>query len=60
LSSRLERIKGVGPKTRTKLLRNFGSLKRLSEASVEELIGLGIPQKTAQTIKISLAKENET
>ena len=35
LSSRLERIKGVGPKTRTKLLRNFGSLKRLSEASVE-------------------------
>lgn len=60
LSSRLERIKGVGPKTRPKLLRNFGSLKRLSEASVEELIGLGIPQKTAQTIKISLAKENET
>lgn len=60
LSSRLERIKGVGPKTRTKLLRNFGSLKRLSEASVEELIGWGIPQKTAQTIKISLAKENET
>ncbi|WP_270624660.1 excinuclease ABC subunit UvrC [Ligilactobacillus ruminis] len=60
LSSRLERIKGVGPKTRTKLLRNFGSLKRLSEASVEELIGLGIPQKTAKTIKISLAKENET
>lgn len=60
LSSRLERIKRVGPKTRTKLLRNFGSLKRLSEASVEELIGLGIPQKTAQTIKISLAKENET
>lgn len=60
LSSRLERIKGVGPKTRTKLLRNFGSLKRLSEASVEELIGLGIHQKTAQTIKISLAKENET
>lgn len=60
LSSRLERIKGVGPKTRTKLLRNFGSLKRLSEASVEELIGLGIPQKTAQTIKISLTKENET
>lgn len=60
LSSRLERIKGVGPKTRTKLLRNFDSLKRLSEASVEELTGLGIPQKTAQTIKISLAKENET
>ncbi|MCI5768798.1 MAG: excinuclease ABC subunit UvrC [Ligilactobacillus ruminis] len=59
LSSRLERIKGVGPKTRTKLLRNFGSLKRLSEASVEELIGLGIPQKTAQTIKISLTKENK-
>lgn len=60
LFSRLERIKGVGPKTRTKLLRNFGSLKRLSEASVEELIGLGIPQKTAQTIKISLTKENKT
>jgi ERCC4-type nuclease len=28
---------GVGPKLKARLLRNFGSLKRVSEASVAEL-----------------------
>ena len=32
-SSKLERIPGVGPKTRIKLLRNYGSLKRIAQAS---------------------------
>lgn len=54
LASRLERIQGVGPKTRIKLLRNYGSLKNISAASVEDLESLDISKKVAQTIKLSL------
>lgn len=54
LSSRLEQIQGVGPKTRIKLLKNFKSLKKIGEASLEELEELGISEKVAQTIKLSL------
>lgn len=54
LSSKLERIPGVGPKTRIKLLRNYGSLKKIAQASLEELQALGISKKVAQTIKLSL------
>lgn len=53
LASRLEKIPGVGPKTRTKLLRNFHSIKRISQASVEEIQKLGISKKVAQTVKLS-------
>lgn len=54
LSSRLEQIQGVGPKTRVKLLKNFKSLKKIGEASLEDLQKLGISEKVAQTIKLSL------
>ena len=36
-TSELTSIPGVGPKLKARLLRNFGSLKRVSEASVAEL-----------------------
>lgn len=58
LASRLERIQGVGPKTRIKLLRNYGSLKNISAASVENLESLGISKKVAQTIKLSLKNQS--
>ena len=58
LASRLERIQGVGPKTRIKLLRNYGSLKNISAASVEDLESLGISKKVAQTIKLSLKNQS--
>ncbi|MBN7275643.1 excinuclease ABC subunit UvrC [Ligilactobacillus pobuzihii] len=54
LSSRLEQIRGVGPKTRIKLLKNFKSIKKISDASLEDLEKLGISKKVAQTIKLSL------
>ena len=57
LASRLERIQGVGPKTRIKL-RNYGSLKNISAASVEDLESLGISKKVAQTIKLSLKNQS--
>ena len=58
LASRLERIQGVGPKTRIKLLRNYGSLKNISAASVEDLESLGISKKVVQTIKLSLKNQS--
>ena len=58
LASRLERIQGVGPKTRIKLLRNYGSLKNISAASVKDLESLGISKKVAQTIKLSLKNQS--
>lgn len=58
LASRLEKIQGVGPKTRIKLLRNYGSLKNISAASVEDLESLGISKKVAQIIKLSLKNQS--
>lgn len=54
LSSRLDLIPGVGPKSRTKLLRKFGSMKKITEAPVNEIQALGISKKVAQMIKLSL------
>jgi len=55
LSSRLDEIPGVGPKTRNKLLRKFGSMTKIAAAPVEEIQKLGIAKNVAQTIKFSLA-----
>ncbi|MGI8783605.1 MAG: excinuclease ABC subunit UvrC, partial [Acidobacteriota bacterium] len=38
ITSMLEQIPGIGPKRKKRLLRNFGSLKRIEEASLAELI----------------------
>lgn len=54
LSSKLDQIDGVGPKTRTKILKQFKSLKKAKEADIEEIKGLGIPAKVAQRIKDEL------
>lgn len=57
LSSRLDSIQGVGPKTRNKLLREYGSLNKISTASIEDLQKHGVSKRVAQTIKISLAAQ---
>lgn len=54
LASKLEMIQGVGPKTRTKLLRQFKTINHIKEASVEDIQKLGISKSVAQAIKISL------
>ena len=59
LSSRLDEIKGVGPRTRTKLLRKYGSVTKIAQAPVEEIHALGINRPTAQLIKVSLQKNAE-
>jgi excinuclease ABC subunit C len=37
LTSELEQVEGIGSKTIAKLLREFGSLERVQQASTEEL-----------------------
>ncbi|MCS8573612.1 excinuclease ABC subunit UvrC [Pediococcus pentosaceus] len=55
LASQLDLIQGVGPKTRNKLLKSFGSLNKIRDANLKEIEELGIPEKVAKTIKVSLS-----
>lgn len=50
LSSILEEIPGVGPKRRQTLLKHFGSVKKIKEATLDELRALNIGDKLATTI----------
>ncbi len=51
LTSDLERLPGVGPTQAKKLLRHFGSLKRVQEAELEALRDVpGLPARTAEGI----------
>lgn len=59
LASRLDEIQGVGPRTRTKLMKAFGSINKIATASVAEIHALGINEKTAQLIKVSLQGQAE-
>ena len=55
-ASRLDQIPGVGPKTRTKLLKQFKSLKNIQKARLEEITRLGISRPVAQRILDDLNK----
>jgi len=56
LTSELDSIPGVGPTLRKKLLRHFGSLKRLKAATAEDIAGVrGIGKAKAATIAAALA-----
>jgi excinuclease ABC subunit C len=48
LQSELDQIHGVGPSTRTRLLRAFGSVKALREARVEEIAQVVGPASAAR------------
>ena len=53
--SALDAVPGVGPKRKRALLRAFGSVKALRNASVEELAAVdGISEQLAQSLKRSL------
>ncbi|HYU21453.1 MAG TPA: excinuclease ABC subunit UvrC [Chloroflexota bacterium] len=55
LRSQLEEVPGVGPTRRRALLRKFGSLKALAEASIEELVAVpGVSRPAAEAIKRAL------
>ena len=55
LASTLEEIPGVGPKRRQALLKHFGNLEAIREATIEELTAVqGITPKIAGQIKACL------
>jgi len=58
LRSELDRVPGVGPKTRGKLLRNLGSLRDVLGATEEQLIEAGATRKQALAIKDSLGDQS--
>ena len=49
-TSELDDIPGVGPKRRQSLLKHFKSLKKIKEASLDELMAAGLPSKVAEAI----------
>lgn len=56
VASALDSIKGIGEKTKTALLKEFKSVKRIQQASVEDIAAIIGPAK-AQTLKEELSKE---
>ena len=50
ITSVLDEIEGVGSKRKQQLLKHFGSVKKIREASEEQLRDAGMTQKLAETI----------
>lgn len=64
VASVLDQLEGVGPKRKQKLLRHFGSVKKIREATPEQLREAGLPEKIAESVaeyfkKEALSKNNE-
>ena len=60
LQSRLDEIRGIGPKRRRKLILHFGSVKRLAEAQAEEISQVpGISYKLAESICTALRGDEQ-
>lgn len=57
ITSELDQIRGIGPKTKELLLKHFKSLKRIKEATVDELTAVVGEKKAAQLIEY--AKESK-
>lgn len=50
ITSVLDRIPGVGPKRKQQMLKHFGSVKKMREATEEDFIEAGIPKSLAASI----------
>ncbi len=49
-SSKLDGIDGLGPKRKRRLLKAFKSIKKIQEATHEELVAAGMPKQVAENI----------
>lgn len=49
-SSQLDDIEGLGPKRKQKLLKHFKSIKKMEDASLEEIQAAGIPKSVAENV----------
>ncbi|HET7656874.1 MAG TPA: excinuclease ABC subunit UvrC [Bacillales bacterium] len=50
IQSSLDGIEGIGEKRKRNLIRHFGSVKKIKEASVDELNSAGIPMPIAEKV----------
>ncbi|GGE42368.1 UvrABC system protein C [Pullulanibacillus camelliae] len=60
VKSQLDDIEGIGPKRKRLLLRHFGSVKKIKQATLEELTAAGIPSSTAEQILHYFQEEEES
>jgi excinuclease ABC subunit C len=60
-SSALDGVPGLGETRRTSLIKHFGSLKRLSTATVEEIVEVpGVGRRTAEAVVSALALQTSS
>ncbi|WP_100374677.1 excinuclease ABC subunit UvrC [Bacillus sp. FJAT-45037] len=57
--SALDDVSGVGEKRKRQLLKHFGSVKKMKEATIEEIRDQGIPIKVAETLYQKLHEDEE-
>ena len=53
-SSQLDGIEGLGPKRKQLLMKHFKSLTKIKEASVDEIVTVGIPRAVAEAVQAKL------
>ena len=53
-SSQLDGIEGLGPKRKQLLMKHFKSLTKIKEATVDEIVTVGIPQAVAEAVQAKL------
>lgn len=53
-SSQLDGIDGLGPKRKQNLIRHFKSLTKIKEASVDEIVEVGVPRAVAEAVQRKL------
>ncbi len=58
IASALDGFEGIGPKRKKMLLKHFGSVKRIKEASIEELKASGLPQQIAESVSSYFKNES--
>ena len=56
-SSQLDGIEGLGPKRKQNLMKYFKSLTKIREASVDEIVAVGIPRAVAEAVHHHLNPE---
>ena len=53
-SSQLDGIEGLGPKRKQNLMKHFKSLTKIKEASVDEIVEVGVPRAVAEAVQAKL------
>ena len=59
-SSQLDGIEGLGPKRKQNLMKYFKSLTKIKEASVDEIVEVGIPRAVAEAVHQHLNLEEDS